>query len=268
VRVRLRPVTPRHKVSLQDRDARPPKGAPSGDELKDKTGEERERIRDSQRVLYADGRFGLLVVLQGLDTSGKDGTIRNVFEGVNPQGLEVTSFKSPSETEKQHDYLWRIHQRVPARGMIGIFNRSHYEDVIVPRVRGSMTKSGSTARFREINDFERTLTDNGIEILKFFLHISRKEQKERLEKRLTNPEKNWKFRAGDLAERAQWTDYMAAYRDLLRGCSTKWAPWYVVPADSKKLRNWLIARTIADKLAALKLRYPRASAEVRALEVV
>lgn len=264
----LRPVQKGDKLPLRDRDAQPPKGAPSPDELKGKTSEERRRVADLQRVLYADGRFGLLVVLQGRDASGKDGTIRNVFKEVNPQGLEVTSFKAPSETESQHDYLWRVHHRVPPRGVIGVFNRSHYEDVLVPRVSDTIEKREWTARYRQINDFERGLSENGITMLKFFLHISRDEQKERLQKRLTNPEKNWKFAAGDLADRAKWSEYAAAYRDLLRECSTDWAPWYVVPADSKKLRDWLIARTIADTLARLKLRYPRASAEVRSLRIV
>ena len=265
--MRLRPVKARDKVALRDGDARPPKSAPSGDELGEKTKAERRRICDLQRTLYADGRFGVLIVLQGRDASGKDGTIRSVFKGVNPQGVEVTSFKAPSETESRHDYLWRVHQRVPPRGFIGIFNRSHYEDVLVPRVRGSITKRVWTERYRQINDFERMLSENGLVILKFFLHISRDEQKKRLENRLADPERNWKFRQGDLGDRSLWSEYTSAYRDLLGACSTQWAPWYVVPADSKKVRNWLVSRAIADTLARLKLRYPRASAEVRALRI-
>ena len=259
--MRLKPVSPRAPLRLLDRDARVP-DAPDREKLEKKIADQVERIADLQRIFYADGRLALLIVLQGRDAAGKDGTIRNVFSGVNPQGVVVTSFKVPSEEERGHDFLWRIHHRVPPRGMFGIFNRSHYEDVIVTRVKGIVPKSVWEPRYDHINDFEKMLAANGVRILKFCLHISRAEQKERLQKRLDNPEKNWKFNPGDLAERKKWDAYTAAYRDAIRRCSTRWAPWYVVPADDKKVRDYLIARTIADTLRSLELRWPKADPAV------
>jgi PPK2 family polyphosphate:nucleotide phosphotransferase len=206
-------------------------------------------------------------VLQGRDASGKDGTIRKVFSAVNPQGCEVTSFKSPSEEERAHDYLWRVHIRVPRRGMIGIFNRSHYEDILVPRVHGAITKKEWTARYDQINNFEEMLTDNGVVILKFMLHISRDEQRKRLQERIDDSTKNWKFQLGDLEDRERWNDYTKAYRGILANTSTERAPWYVVPSDDKDVRNWLIAKTIADTLKSLKLRYPPANREIVGVEV-
>jgi len=260
--VKLKPVDTDTKLRLDDKDARPPKRAPSGDDLDAAIAKHTSRISELQRVLYADGRYALLIVLQGRDASGKDGTIRHVFSAVNPQGCQVSSFKVPTDEERAHDFLWRVHQRVPARGMIGIFNRSQYEDVLVTRVHKLVPKKVWARRYDLINDFERLLTENGVEILKFFLHISRDEQKRRLTDRLTDPTKNWKFQIGDLDDRARWKDYTRAYRDMLRRCSTADAPWYVVPADDKKVRNWLIARRIADALDELGLRYPRADASI------
>jgi PPK2 family polyphosphate:nucleotide phosphotransferase len=265
--MRLKPIDPKKKIGLKDGDARPPRGVPSGDKLETLTVEQTNRIAELQRVFYADARYALLIVLQGRDASGKDGTIRHVFSAVNPQSCEVTSFKVPTDVERHHDYLWRVHQRVPARGVIGIFNRSHYEDVLVERVHGMMSKRVWSERYDQINDFERMLADNGVVILKFFLHVSREEQRRRLEERLTDETKNWKFRAGDLDDRALWKEYTAAYRDALRHCAKRHAPWYVVPADDKPVRNFLVARTIADTLAGLDLRYPPASPEVLALEI-
>jgi PPK2 family polyphosphate:nucleotide phosphotransferase len=265
--MRLKPIDPDDRIQLRDQDAHRPERAPTPDELKARLDAETHRISDLQRVFYADGRFALLIVLQGRDASGKDGTIRQVFSAVNPQGCEVTSFKAPSELESQHDFLWRVHLRVPARAMFGIFNRSHYEDVLVPRVHRTITRKVWTTRYRDINKFERMLTENGVVILKFFLHVSRAEQKKRLTDRLKDPTKNWKFRAGDVDDRARWNAYTAAYRDLLRECTTKWAPWYVVPADDKAVRNWLVARAIADRLERLDLHYPRVSPEVRAIKI-
>ena len=210
--MRLKPLSPTRTPRLADEDA----GfadAPDDEELKDKTAKEVDRIASLQRNFFADGRFALLIVLQGRDASGKDGTIRKVFTGVNPQGVQVTSFKAPTEEELRHDFLWRIHQRVPARGMFGIFNRSHYEEVIVTRVNDLVKKPVWKARYEQINEFERSLALNGVRILKFFLHVSREEQKERLHKRLTNEEKNWKFNQRDLDEREKWPAYTAAYRD-------------------------------------------------------
>jgi len=263
--MKLRPVSGRE--SLDDDAAKPPASAPHGGALAKAIEREEKRIGDLQKVLYADKRFALLIVLQGRDAAGKDGTVRHVFSAVNPQGCLVTSFGVPSAEEKQHDYLWRVHPHVPPRGMIGIFNRSHYEDVIVPRVHKTLSRPTIARRYTQINDFERMLAENGTVVLKFFLHISRGEQKKRLEDRLSSPKKNWKFSAGDLDDRALWEDYTDAYRTVLRRCSTKWAPWYLVPADHKKTRNLLISRVIADRLQSLKLRYPKAPDDVLRLEV-
>jgi PPK2 family polyphosphate:nucleotide phosphotransferase len=265
--MRLRPITTKTKVRLRDADAHPPKGSPTGADLDARIERETERIVTLQRVFYADARFALLIVLQGRDASGKDGTIRHVFRAVNPQGCEVTSFKAPTPLEMSHDYLWRVHDRVPPRGMIGIFNRSHYEDVLVGRVHHDMPKRVWSARYAQINDFERMLAENGVIILKFFLHVSREEQRRRLQDRLTDETKNWKFRVGDLDDRRRWDAYTKAYKGALSECSTPHAPWYMVPADDKSLRNWLIARRIADALDDLDLRYPPADPAVRAIEV-
>ena len=258
----LEPVPPGASPAIGDRDARTAgRDDLDRDALDDAIDEQVERISTLQRILYADGRHALLVVLQGRDASGKDGTIRKVFTGVNPQGVEVTSFKVPSEAERRHDYLWRVHQRIPPRGIIGIFNRSHYEDVLVTRVNGLIPKAVWERRYGEINDFERMLTANGVRILKFFLHVSKAEQKERLEKRLSDPEKNWKFEAVDLQVRAKWPAYTAAYRDAICECNTPLAPWYIVPSDDKKVRTLLVARTIADTLEGLDLAWPEGDPE-------
>jgi PPK2 family polyphosphate:nucleotide phosphotransferase len=265
--MRLKPVKTDGSLTLGDDDAKPPKHAPVGDELAAQITKETQRIADLQRVLYADARHALLIVLQGRDASGKDGTIRHVFSAVNPQGCAVSAFGAPTEEESRHDFLWRVHRQVPARGMIGIFNRSHYEDVLVRRVRKLSPRRLWEDRYEQINNFERMLTQEGVVILKFFLHISKDEQKERLTARLTDETKNWKFRAGDLEDRAHWKEYTKAFKDMLRKCSPRSAPWYVVPADDKNVRNWLIAREIADTLSKLGLRYPKADAAVRELKV-
>jgi PPK2 family polyphosphate:nucleotide phosphotransferase len=197
-----------------------------------------------------------------MDTSGKDGTIKHVMTGVNPQGCRVTAFKQPTPDELDHDFLWRIHRAVPARGEIGIFNRSHYEDVVVVRVHGLAPRETWRARYDQINAFERMLTRNGVVILKFFLHISRDEQRERLQARLDDPAKNWKFSEGDLAERARWDQYVAAYEDAISRCTTEWAPWRIIPADRKWVRNAAVAHTIIETLEALKMRWPRPRIDV------
>lgn len=217
----------------------------------------RDELAEVQRRLYAEGKHKLLIVLQAMDTGGKDGTIRNVFGGVNPQGVRVTSFKQPSEIEISHDYLWRIHQAVPATGMIAVFNRSHYEDVLVVRVENLVPKKSWGARFEQINQFERMLTETGTTILKFYLHISKKEQAQRLQARLDDPEKNWKFSIDDLEKRKKWDEYMVAYEDALNGCTTDWAPWYVIPADQKWYRNLAIARIVVNALRELKTQFPK-----------
>jgi PPK2 family polyphosphate:nucleotide phosphotransferase len=263
----LKPVKSPGDIRLDDESAAPPGNLPKHKHLKDAADEQCDRLRKLQQKLYADARYALLVVLQGRDASGKDGTIKKVFRDVNPQGCVVTGFKAPTDIEKEHDYLWRVHERVPPRRMIGIFNRSHYEDVIVPRVHKWISKKTLSERFDQINNFERMLTENSVVILKFFLHISRDEQKKRLIERLEDKKKNWKFRAGDLDDRALWDDYTKAYRDAIGKCSTKWARWYIVPADDEDARDLLIARKIADTLDDLDLHYPPLDPEMKGIKV-
>ena len=265
--MKLKPVADSRSIRLDDDDARVAGKVPTGAALESATAKQVARIADRQRVLYADGRHALLIILQGRDASGKDGTIRKVFTAVNPQGCTVASFKAPTELEARHDFLWRIHQQVPARGMIGIFNRSHYEDILVPRVHGRLTKKAWSARYEQINDFERMLADNGVVILKFLLHVSREEQRRRLADRLDDETKGWKFREDDLDDRARWDDFTRAYHGIVAHTSTDHAPWYIVPADDKPVRDWLVARTIADTLDKLKLRYPPIDPALRKLVV-
>lgn len=265
--MKLAPVSGKRSIRLGDRDARVDVGM-TGDELQAAIEQQTDRISDLQKLLYADARYAALVVLQGRDASGKDGTIRKVFSAVNPQGCSVATFNVPTPLEQRHDFLWRVHLQVPARGMIGIFNRSHYEDVVVPRVHDQMTKKEIVRRYEHINDFERMLAQNRVVVMKFLLHVSRDEQKARLKERLSDPTKNWKFRKGDLDDRRQWDDFTRAYKGVLAHTSTDWAPWYVVPADDKDVRDWLVARTIADRLSSLHLRYPRVDASVRKLRIV
>lgn len=216
----------------------------------------RERMLKLQEVLYAEHKHALLIILQAMDAGGKDSTIRHVMHGVNPQGVQVTSFKVPTPEELDHDFLWRVHQHTPARGMFGIFNRSHYEDVLVVRVNELVPKSVWEKRYDHINTFERLLADSGVTILKFFLHISKKEQKERFMDRLTQPDKQWKFSMGDLPVREKWDQYMAAYEDVIERCNTKWAPWYIVPANKKWYRNLVISNVIVETLEKLDMHYP------------
>jgi len=215
-----------------------------------------ERLQELQEVLWAEGKHALLIVLQGLDASGKDGTIEHVMHGVNPQGCQVTSFKVPTEEELAHDSLWRIHKAVPRHGYIGIFNRSHYEDVLVVRVHNLVPPEVWGQRYEQINHFEKLLADTGTTILKFFLHISREEQKRRFEERLRDPTKNWKFSIKDVQERDFWHDYMRAYEEALSRCNTPWAPWYIVPADHKWYRNLIVSQVIVETLEGLDLHYP------------
>lgn len=221
-----------------------------------------------QDLFYADRRFKLLVVLQGTDTAGKDGTIRGVFSRTSALGVHTVGWKAPTETERAHDYLWRIHQQVPAAGEMMIFNRSHYEDVLVPVVNGWITPAQKKQRLAHINDFERLLCETGTVIMKFMLHISFDEQRARLQERVDDPTKHWKFSTGDLEVRKQWADYQAAYETLLGATSTPWAPWTVVPADSKTHRNLMIATLVRDKLKSLGLRYPPEDAKLRGIKVV
>jgi PPK2 family polyphosphate:nucleotide phosphotransferase len=223
----------------------------------DATDKNLARLRDLQDLLYAQAKHALLIVFQAIDAGGKDGAIDHVFSGVNPQGCFVTSFKQPSTLEKAHDFLWRVHAAAPARGMIGIFNRSHYESVLVERVHDLTPKKVWSRRYDHINAFEQMLADEGTVLLKFFLHISREEQKERLEARLEDPSKNWKFSEDDLKERRHWDAYMAAYQDALSECSTKAAPWYIVPADRKWFRDWVVSDVIVKTLEHLNMKFPK-----------
>ncbi|MGI8404994.1 MAG: polyphosphate kinase 2 family protein [Thermomicrobiales bacterium] len=217
----------------------------------------RHRIIALQERLWAEHKQSLLIVLQATDTGGKDGTIRHVLRGVNPQGCRVWSFKEPSAEELDHDFLWRVHQRTPARGMMTVFNRSQYEDVLVVRVHDIVPEKVWQTRYDQINNFERMLVQNNTTIVKFFLHISREEQQERLQARLDEPDKHWKFMKSDLNERAFWDNYQEAYADAIARCSTEYAPWYVIPADRKWYRNVAVAQTIADTLEAMDPQFPK-----------
>lgn len=213
-------------------------------------------LKELQAVLYAERENKLLIIIQGMDTAGKDGTIRQVFTGVNPQGVKVFSFKVPTQEELDHDYLWRIHRRSPAKGEIVIFNRSHYEDVLAVRVHGLVPDAVWKKRYDQINNFERMLTEEGTTIIKFFLHIDKDEQKKRLEARLDDPKKAWKFSEADLNERKYWDRYMKAYEEAVFRTSTKYAPWHIVPSNEKWCRNLITTSVIVDALKALKMKYP------------
>lgn len=214
-------------------------------------------MQDLQYKLYAESKNALLVVFQAMDTAGKDGVIRKVFGPVNPQGVQVSSFKRPTPVELAHDYLWRIHKRTPAAGMIGVFNRSHYEDVLVHRVHKLEPDKVIDERYGQINDFEKHLTKNGVRIVKFFLHISKDEQKKRLQARLDNPKKRWKFEMGDIPERKLWDKYQDAYQLVLDNCSFDYAPWYVIPADNKWYRDWVVAHAIVRALKDIDPKIPK-----------
>ena len=226
-----------------------------------------KKLLTLQQLLYAESQHSLLIILQGMDTCGKDGTIRNVMSGINVQGCEVSNFKVPTADEASRDFLWRVHKVVPKKGMIGIFNRSHYEDVLVVRVHDLVPKSVWNKRYQQINDFERMLVENGTVVLKFFLHISKEEQKERLESRLNDPKKHWKVEKSDFYERTFWDDYMHAYEVALEKCSTDWAPWYVVPANKKWYRNLVIAERIVETLENLNMKFPEPKTDISELSV-
>lgn len=215
-----------------------------------------KKLDELQEVLYAQSTCAILIVFQAMDAGGKDGAIEHIFSGVNPQGCSVTSFKVPSHLELAHDYLWRYHQAVPRKGMIGIFNRSHYESVLVERVKNIVPKKVWSRRYQHINDFERMLSDENIVIMKFYLHISKDEQKARLQARIDNKEKNWKFEPGDLETRKHWDDYMDAFNDALSETSTDYAPWYAIPSNRKWFRNWAISDIIVRTLKRLKMQFP------------
>ena len=252
-------VRPGSKIRLKHRDPGDTFGIKRNDEALQKN---LRRLREQQHLLYADKRYALLIILQALDAGGKDGTIRHVMSGVNPQGCEVVSFKAPTADELAHDFLWRIHKATPNRGNIGIFNRSHYEDVLIVRVHGLVAKPVWRKRFGQINDFEKMLTESGVTILKFFLHISKEEQKKRFEARIKDSSRNWKLSLPDFEERQHWDDYTEAYEDALHRCSTPWAPWYVIPADHKWFRNFLVAELVVRALDRMRLKYPPPTVDI------
>ena len=263
-RWRVEPGTP---TRLADIDPDESEGYQRKKDVADELKRHRDRISDLQARLYGEHERSLLIVLQAMDTGGKDGTIKGVFAGVNPQGCQVWSFKAPSNEEAAHDFLWRYHQKAPPKGMIHIFNRSHYEDVLIVRVKDLVPESVWRPRYEAINQFEYALTADGVTVLKFFLHISKDEQKRRLESRLQDPDKRWKFSSNDLKERAWWDRYQAAFEDAVNECSTPYAPWYVVPANRKWYRNLVVARTIADTLEAMDPRFPAAEKGLEKVEI-
>ncbi|MCA9832250.1 MAG: polyphosphate kinase 2 family protein [Dehalococcoidia bacterium] len=243
------------EVKLSDYSTR--EAEPAGrDKGKKEIEELRLELEELHELIVADGRFPILVLLQAPDAGGKDGTIRSVFDEVDPLGVNSVGFKAPNDEELAHDYLWRIHRQMPGKGHVTIFNRSHYEDVLVVRVRNLAPKERWKKRYDHINNFERMLTDEGMVIIKFFLHISKDEQRERLQERIDNPKKQWKFRAGDLEDRALWEDYQAAYEEMLERCNTEYAPWHIIPADRNWYRDLMVGRIIRDRLNELGLRYP------------
>jgi PPK2 family polyphosphate:nucleotide phosphotransferase len=259
--MRLKPVKPGTRIKLTD-DSAVDDQAPRSKEAERQLAPLLERLPALQTALYAESKQALLIVLQGRDASGKDGLTRAVFGPLNSQGCVVSNFKRPIEYELARDYLWRVHQAVPPKGTIGIFNRSHYEDVLVVRVHELVPWNVWSKRYEQINQFEKMLTENGVTILKFFLHISKEEQKERLLERLRNPLKNWKFQVADLEERKRWRDYTQAYEDVLERTSSEWAPWYVVPADRKRSRDLLVARVVVDTLERMGPKFPKVNPEV------
>ncbi len=250
-------VKPGQKVDLSEWDpADKSEFAGSKKEAKQYLKMLRNRLAELQHLMWAEDRHKVLIVFQAMDTGGKDGTIRNVFSGVNPQGIDVINFKAPTSEELDHDYLWRIHDHTPATGLLTVFNRSHYEDVLIVRVLDLVPEERWSRRYGHINNFEELLADEGTIILKFYLNISAEEQAERLQARLDDKTKHWKFNMGDLEHRALWDDYMEAYRAAIARTSTDHAPWYVVPANRKWYRNIVVTKTIVDTLEALDMRYP------------
>jgi PPK2 family polyphosphate:nucleotide phosphotransferase len=253
------------KVRLGRHDPDSTRGIPARDDADASTAKAVAKLGELQDLLYAEGRQSLLVILQGMDASGKDGTVRKVFDAVNPTGVQVTSFKQPSAEELSHDFLWRCHARIPGRGHIGVFNRSYYEDVLVVRVHADRLlppelrdrKHEWERRYRMIREFENILADNGTRVVKFFLHISKEEQRSRFVERQKDPAKNWKLAAGDFVERQYWDQYQDAYENLLAATTSKDAPWYIIPADHKWARNYLVAHILVATLRDMDPRQPR-----------
>jgi len=258
-------VPPDSKIKLADIDPAGTHGVKKP-AAADRLADNLRRLTVLQYLLYAEARRSLLVVLQGIDAGGKDGTIRRVMSGLNPQGVSVTSFKAPDGPEKRHDYLWRVHNAVPEHGKIGIFNRSHYEDVLIVRVHSLVPKSVWSKRYDQINDFERMLSENGTRILKFLLYISKEEQAQRFRERLEDKTKNWKFSPEDIKEREYWDQYIAAYEDVLCKCNPKHAPWYVIPANHKWFRNLAVSEIVLRTLEDMDLKYPKPVADLSEIQ--
>lgn len=227
-----------------------------------------EELEKLQEILYAEHQHKILVIFQGMDTSGKDGAIQHIFKGINPAHVRVVSFKEPTALELDHDFLWRVHSQVPAKGELVIFNRSHYEDVLIARVHGLVPKKVWKRRYDHINAFEKLLVDEGTLVYKFFLHIDKQEQKKRLLERLKDRQKEWKFNPNDLKEREFWNSYQTAYEDVLNQTSTKYAPWYLIPANQKWYRNWIISKILVSGLEKLKMKFPKRSSHTDHLRIV
>ncbi len=242
-------------------------GFAKDEETERKTAKSIARLDELQYVMYAEHRRALLVVLQGMDGAGKDGTIRHVMRAFNPQNCRVTPFKTPTAEEADHDFLWRVHHAVPRRGDIGILNRSHYEDVLIARVRKLVPKEVWSGRYGHINQFERLLSDDAVSVVKIFLHISKDEQKRRLEERLHDPTKQWKLSPNDLADRKYWDDYVAAYEEALERCNAAHAPWFIIPANKKWFRNLAVAHVLVETLEALDMHFPKPSFDVSQLKL-
>ena len=260
-------VAPNSKIKLRDIDTRASGDYQNKEETFERLAKLQARFAELQEVLYAENKRGVLLIFQAMDTGGKDGAVKSLMLGVNPAGVHVTSFKAPTHEELDHDFLWRIHHSVPQRGVIGVWNRSHYEDVLIVRVHKLIEKATWQQRYDDINNFEKMLANNGVTILKFFLHISKDEQKERLQARLDDPEKTWKFNVGDLKERTLWDDYQKAYEDAINYCSTDAAPWMVVPADRKWARNIAVAEAVVEAMEKLKLKFPQADFDPKTIVI-
>jgi PPK2 family polyphosphate:nucleotide phosphotransferase len=260
-------VMPGSKVKLSKYDPEDTLGWDKGHRMKASLEKAFERLCSLQYLLYAEHKHALLIVLQGLDAAGKDGTIRHVMSGINPQGCVVTPFKSPSKEELEHDYLWRIHKAVPPLGDIGIFNRSHYEDVLVVRVHNLVPKDAWSKRYDQINTFEQMLAENNVKVLKFFLHISKDEQKRRFQDRIDDKDRRWKISEADFAERKYWDDYTKAYEEALARCSTAAAPWYVIPSNKKWFRNLAVSHIITETLDGMKMKFPPATVDVSKIKL-
>lgn len=260
-------ITPNSKVDLAKIKARPDVGKWDKESAYKQIKKNTRKSRDLAYRLYAENKRSVLLVLQGMDTAGKDGTIRVVMTGINPQSCQIVPFKQPSPEELDHDFLWRIHKAVPRRGNIGIFNRSQYEDVLVVRVHNLVPEAEWSTRYDRINEFEQMLTEGGVTIVKCFLHISKEAQRERLQARLDNPDKRWKFSKGDLKERKLWDDYQEAYRVALEKCSTEHAPWHVIPSDRKWYRNLVVSKLLLDTLENLDPQFPPSEAGLDGITV-